>query len=279
MKHSQLCLAVLLLPFFSNAQDDFDPLGTTAREFLLSGEKQIRVQVEWIEVSHERLTKLMSVDRTTQPEGMISSNENRLRREVADLIETDEAKMIDTAIVIARSGNRAKVESVLEFIYPTEYDPPPVPADTKSKSAGEEENEKVKESKKIPEKDKASKPGFPLATAFDVRNLGTTLEVDPVLGADNRTIDLNLAPEIVYQTGFENYGKYTRDGDDTEVKMPKFYMVKVTTQVTAINGEYLLIGVATPKNAGTGEPEFSRKLMIFVKADILVCRLPVEKEE
>src|SRR5207253_3890259 len=41
---------------------------------------------------------------------------------------------------------------------------------------------------------------------FETRNTGVTLEVEPVVGPDGTTIDLNLVPQVVEFEGFINYG-------------------------------------------------------------------------
>ena len=97
--------------------------------------------------------------------------------------------LVTAPSVTARSGQHAKVEVVREFIYPTEYDPPDIPNNI---AAG------------------GGSSAFPVTpanpTAFEERNVGVTLEVDPVIGADGYTIDLNLASEVVEFDGFLNYG-------------------------------------------------------------------------
>ena len=60
-------------------------------------------------------------------------------------------------------------------------------------------------------------------TAFETRNVGVALEVDPVVGADGFPIDLNIAPEIVEFEGFINYespittGGTDANGNPTQV--------------------------------------------------------------
>src|SRR4029079_6626258 len=43
-------------------------------------------------------------------------------------------------------------------------------------------------------------------TAFTMRNVGITLDVEPVIGANNRTVDVNLVPESTEFEGFIDYG-------------------------------------------------------------------------
>jgi hypothetical protein len=50
--------------------------------------------------------------------------------------------------------------------------------------------------------------------------------------------------------------------------MPTMYAVRLNTTVTLANGKPLLAGALTPRN-DQGIPDTSRKLMVFVKADVL----------
>ena len=148
--------------------------------------------------------------------------------------------------VMARSGNRAKIEVIREFIYPTEYDPPEIP-NTFGGTTG------------LVGGGATASGGFPVTpatpTAFEVRNTGVTLEVDPVLGADNFTIDLNLAPEVVEFDGFINYGSPITTTavnglgqiqnvviTENRIEMPVFNTRKVTTQVTIWDGQTVALG-------------------------------------
>lgn len=102
--------------------------------------------------------------------------------------------------VVTKSGNKAVIKVVRNFPYPTEFAPPePPPVSTGAGSAGVVA---------VPTGALISgglvTPTTP--TAFETRDVGVTLEVEPVVGPDNYTIDLNLAPEVVEFEGFINYG-------------------------------------------------------------------------
>ncbi|MBP6603443.1 MAG: hypothetical protein KA250_16630 [Verrucomicrobiales bacterium] len=237
-------------------ETEFNPLG---REVPIEEmEKLLRIQVEWIELDSAEMTRLLQEKDLSHPPLRQSSNAGPLRKSLQLLIEKGEATLVETAIVTACSGQRAKVESIQEFIYPTEYDPPQI---------------------LNPEEGKGSKTLLilPQATAFETRNLGVTLEVDPILGADNRTIDLNLAPEITYLTGTESWGKHTSEGGEVEVKMPNIFTVKTTTQVTMIAGEYAFVSAMTPRDLTSGMTNPKRKIMLFLKTDLVCVGLPLEK--
>src|SRR5438105_14047476 len=78
-----------------------------------------------------------------------------------------------------------------EFRYPTQYTPPQVPTFSSGVGAGAPAPAVVT-------------PTTP--TAFETRNTGVTLEVEPVVGPDGVTVDLNLVPQVVEFEGFINYG-------------------------------------------------------------------------
>jgi len=150
--------------------------------------------------------------------------------------------LLSAPSVMARSGQRAKIEVIREFIYPTEYDPPEIPNQIGSDFGGG-----------------AGGGAFPVTpatpTAFETRNTGVTLEVDPVLGADEFTIDLNLAPEVVEFDGFINYGSPIQTTavnalglvtpviiTENRIEMPVFNTRKVSTQVTIWDGQTVALG-------------------------------------
>lgn len=160
--------------------------------------------------------------------------------------------LLSAPSVMARSGNRATIEVIQEFIYPTEYDPPELPNNVGL-------NNVTQQNLLNPLAPQTTATGFPVTpanpTAFEVRNVGVTLEVDPVLGADNYTIDLNLAPEVVEFEGFVNYGSpITSPAIDAlgqvqnvvitenRIELPIFATRRVTTQVTLWDGQTVALG-------------------------------------
>ncbi|MFZ4777106.1 MAG: Amuc_1098 family type IV pilus outer membrane protein [Terrimicrobiaceae bacterium] len=148
--------------------------------------------------------------------------------------------------VTTKSGNKAVIKVVRNFPYPTEFNPPEPPAtaegDTVVSIVGFTSNGIVT-------------PTTP--TAFETRDLGVTLEVEPVVGPDNYTIDLNLSPEVVEFEGFINYGSpilgptYTALPIPTvsttvltpnTINQPIFSTRKVTTSVSIWDGQTVSLG-------------------------------------
>ena len=220
------------------AQDEFDPLGESELP------KNIRVQVEFIEVPEETMTELLYGPKK-------SGNDTELRDKLQELIKAKKATMLDSQMVTARSGRKSTSESIHEFIYPTEYAPPVV----------------------SPKKDENEKTGIFLfnpatPTAFETRNVGSTLEIEPSIGENEELVELRISPEIIYHTGNEVWTEVTKGEDKHRIGMPNFYTLRIQTGIAVIAGQYSLAAALSPKD-DKGEADFSRKVLIFVKADVL----------
>ncbi|MGB9276620.1 MAG: Amuc_1098 family type IV pilus outer membrane protein [Terrimicrobiaceae bacterium] len=153
--------------------------------------------------------------------------------------------------VTTKSGRKAIVRVAREFPYPTEFSPPEPPPPTTGGNgttvtppAGSFVSQGV------------VTPSTPIA--FETRNLGVTLEVEPIIGPDGYTIDLNLSPEVVEFDGFINYGSPifgpifnpipTPGFIDTAIltqnviNQPIFSTRKVTTSVSIWDGQTVALG-------------------------------------
>ena len=146
--------------------------------------------------------------------------------------------------VLARSGETATIEIIREFIYPTEYEPPELP-NTVGTTGGLGTD--------------GSSGIFPVTpatpTAFETRNTGVTLEIQPTIGANDYVIDLRFAPEIVEFEGFINYGSpITSPATDAfgnatsvtitenRIEMPVFASRRVNTGLTIYDGHTVAVG-------------------------------------
>jgi len=154
--------------------------------------------------------------------------------------------LVSAPKVTTKSGQRATIEIVREFLYPSEYDLPQVQA------AG----------------GTLFTPVVPTTpTAFEMKPVGITLEVEPTVGPDGYTIDLVLAPRVVEFDGFINYGSPINAsvagilavlpgppplvilGPGTEIvatqnviNQPVFSVREVTTQVSVLDGQTVVLG-------------------------------------
>jgi Flp pilus assembly secretin CpaC len=234
-------------PQAQTGEPGFDPLG----EFD-DLPKQVRVQVEFVELAHEQLTELMLG--TEAP-----ANDAALREQVTKLVRDGKATILETLMCVSRTGQKATTESVEEYIYPTEYEP--------AEAAGTIEVNGDSESEAARKLRRDSAIG-PAPTAFETRNLGATLEIEPTLSSDGKIIDLRFVPEIVYHVGNQVWAEWKGEHGNSPIQMPTFYTLRLTTAVTLADGKPILAAALSPKGAD-GAPDFKRKLMVFVRADVV----------
>ncbi len=218
----------------------------TAVDLSAMAPKIVEVQVEFIEMSHKTLTRLMmNDDRKT-------TDATPLRKTIQDMVDKDDANITSTMMLVARSGGMASSESIHEFIYPTEYEYP---------------TSQTKEDGKTTSQPINSAP--PLATAFETRNLGDTMEIEPNIGEDDKYIDLRLVPERVWHTKNTTWQEIKdAKGNITKVQMPSMYTLRTNTLLTCVSGQYHLMAILSPKDEN-GELDPERKTMVFIKCKIL----------
>ena len=217
----------------------------------------IQCQLECVELSHEDMTKLLFLRNQSL------ANATNLRKELQDMVAQNKAKVVDTMIVVAKSGQKATSESIMEYTYATEYEPSEVP-----NSIGVPEKEitpldiKVFDWMRTP----------PTPTSFEPRNCGGNLEVEPSLSPDNKLIDLRFNWEIVDHEGEKAWLEYKDSSDNTyKIEMPKFYVKRVSTSITCVPASYTLVATVDPQNE-KGVRDTSRKWLIFAKCEVQVVR-------
>ena len=157
--------------------------------------------------------------------------------------------------VTTKSGQRAVIEIVREFRYPTQFDPPKIP-DSVGSNFGGGSSILNPLTGLVSNGNSGSFPVTPTTpTGFETRNTGVTLEVEPVVGPDGVTIDLNLVPQVVEFEGFINYGspiQSTSTGPlgipqtnvitPNVINQPIFNSRKVTTSVSVWDGQTVVLG-------------------------------------
>jgi general secretion pathway protein D len=160
--------------------------------------------------------------------------------------------------VTTKSGQRAIIEIVREFRYPTQFQPPQIPQTVGSVRTGDTVAGDI-----LPLGNASNVPVTPTTpTAFETRNTGVMLEVEPVVGPDGVTIDLNLVPQVVEFEGFINYGSPILSPSTTflntltgglitspqnvvtpnVINQPIFSTRKVTTSVSIWDGQTVVLG-------------------------------------
>jgi hypothetical protein len=178
-------------------------------------QKQVGILIEYYEVDHTTSLKLLR-------EYQQQDNANGLLKSMQGT-----ATLRDSTYVITTNGQGVKIESIRETIFPTEYDPPELPQVLTGPIEGNIN---------------LITPVNP--TAYEMRPVGLSVELDPTIRKDGTGIELRFAPEIVEFHGTTEWGK-----DEGLSKQPLFHSMKTNTNINLDFGTTELFGTYTPASA------------------------------
>jgi len=204
--------------------------------------QHVRVSFQYIEVDHPFLTEMLAA----RGKGGAAMHTMTLAQ-----VKDGKAKILETCMVVSRSGQKATVESIRELLYPTEYEPTcqglfgPVPEIQPPPTLRPNE-----------------------FTAFETRNTGVTFEVEPTIGENGHFIDLRFAPEIISLLRFDTWMEHKDRWGEDSYRMPVFETWRVNTSVTLLDGQFEMVSVITPQ-PNKPAPAAPRKILVFVRADVI----------
>ncbi len=262
------------------------PVGSSANFIASTGELVVRNLPEHIELVEIYLSSITSgveksigvtVHVVQGPAGLIRrltresrsfADHTKAWNELQAAAEQGQASIIRTIWGEGRSGQRFKVESGRNHpfnvgAYALSTGEPGAPAPTP------EDNNEGEAAKPQPQPKPILKNSA-MSGEIETRLVGTSLEVDPVLGADNTTIDLNLsfnydyAPPVVSgEAELDANGNLFMDAPSTN-----FHRTEVNSSLIIHSGMIRIIGVWKPE----GTPEFDQADIlqaVLLKADVL----------
>lgn len=143
--------------------------------------------------------------------------------QVLTAIDHNEATLVGYPVIETVDGQRAVSETVIEQRYPTEYRPPNIPMRPGPPPP--------------PSSPGPCKPPIPdvaTPTAFEARNVGVTVELEPHVLQNGDWIRLSLVPQRTVFLNFETFVDV--------VGQPKFFTAKITSTITLRNGGRNLLG-------------------------------------
>lgn len=161
----------------------------------------VGVVVQYIDVKRERWQQWLATNDA-------QLDASPLRKEVETWIAAGDAKLAESSLVMSKSGQRSTVESVKFQYYPTNF----------TDAVGDQA----------------------FADAYDRRNVGVTIDIDPILTRDG-AVELNFAPERVRYSG-ENPPQMEPGVDPGDVRFPVFECQKSYPQLTIDPQEWGLVG-------------------------------------
>lgn len=216
----------------------------TACPLLAEMPQHVRVWTQYVEVPHPTLSGWLNGEKRSGQE---------IHAEAVKLAKGSGAKIIETNMVICRTGQRATIESIREEIYPTEYEPPWLPGSLVRPFPGFDD----------PMKLRANTP-----FAFETRNTGVTLEVEATIGDDESIIELRLIPEIVTRLRLETWMEHVDQWGDASYRMPVYETWRTNTAINLFAGKFELASVITPI-AKLPSPLIPKRVLLFVRADLV----------
>jgi len=227
-----LCISLLLI--FAGS-----PTNVYSEEEPTRGE--VGVFVEYIQLDEPTATKLM---RTYGGDG------TALREKLQQFVDDGKSQIIESSFLLLSSGTTGEVESVTEYFYPTEYQPPNIP----TKVTGDVGEDVI-----------LTTPAFP--ANFDHRNLGNVLKVKAEITGSDKTIKMQVSPGLTDRTGKSVFGKGI-----IETTHPTFFALRTSSNVTVESGKYVLLSVQSPVDPKADElkpkRDLTKRVFIMVRATI-----------
>jgi len=156
-------------------------------------------------------------------------------------VERKEAMLTGCPSAITAEGCRAVAESIVEKRYATEfagviYPESPSPAANAPNAPAPASISAAATQKAI--NDAA------LPTAFETRNLGPTLEIEPRVSPKGDIIYLNLVAQRVELLNFDSFdAARTAEGKVVQIEQPRFFTSKATENIALQTGHRQLIAV------------------------------------
>jgi len=175
--------------------------------------------------------------------GFISGNQFQMV--IQALSQKKSFDLMTEPTALTKSGEQATLEAIRVFPYPIAFDPPTLVSQTNNQANGTGLFV-------VTQNPPAIIPTTP--TDFKRRNVGVRLVIRPQVTADNKTIDLQLVPEVTDFEGFINYGSAILVSNPTDpaappallssnlINQPVFNTRRITTRVQIRDGATVVLG-------------------------------------
>ena len=214
----------LLLTLGARAQDPATPAEPTT--------ETIAVEVQCVTLPRKLATPIIRKLRSPKVE-----NHTQAMGELDALLDQDKAKLLGWPNLTAHSGEKATWDHVEELRYATQWEP------GMSEVSLQENDGNVARV----EREVAGLEASPVASAFDTRNVGLSLNVTPEIqqGGQGVTVHFDLqhvrlkAIDRVILEQTDTAAKRTRK---TIHEQPRFLTMKIVSNVTMPSGDHCLIG-------------------------------------
>jgi hypothetical protein len=209
------------------------------------GPAHVRVTLRVIEVPYAQVLKWT---------GGTPMKGREIHDQAVKLALAGDAEIVETCILICRSGEKSLMESSAEIIYPSVYEPPGsdlMPL-KKPDSAGFRYKRAFETS---------------VMSSFETRKTGTTLEIEPSIGGGNRLVDLRVAFDMVDRASLTTWTEFRDQWGDASVRLPVFESKRLSSAIMLAAGEFELWNTFSPKPLAV--PAVTTRMMVFVRAEVV----------
>jgi hypothetical protein len=204
----------------------------------------VRVDVLMVSVPEAKALSLIPMLRDPT---QIGAAEGKL----LELVAKKEATLEGWPEVTTHSQCRAVSESVVEQRYPIEFEGPACATCLAKTDVPDAERTKFGTSPAERNRELLLQLGGNIPTTFETRNVGATLEVEPVISKDGTAISLHTSPRVVR---FERYAEFpagtSQKGEKLTIPQPIFTSTQVSTELSIRDGERRLIHVGKATLSG-----------------------------
>lgn len=176
-----------------------------------------------------------------------SLTDTQWRKFAGEKVADGTARVVDSLAIVARSGQRTKLENALQLYSPKERELLPFDGNG---------------------------PLFP--KTFEVMSVGSTFEVDPVLGSDEKTLNLNFALRNTQHVGEIPGSRVPNERlQESDVMNPLFREEYVVSQLDLSIGESRLV---TKFDAPSASGKTEEVVLVFIRPDLVKVATSLKPE-
>jgi hypothetical protein len=193
-------------------------------------------------------------------------------RSIEEAVAQGSAKVLRSALITTKSGQQSGYESIIQFVTNTG-----VSYSNSNSSADTAESKKEAGAPSaVAKASVVSQSGNSwLTTSGEIQKVGFDFEIEPTVGADSKTIDLNLASTYDFAPPTQSVSTEPVPEGTRRIAAPsvEFHESEVKLSTTLLSGSTRMISVWKP----SGTPELDGDVLqaLFIRADIV----PVEPTE
>ncbi len=202
-------------------------------------------------------------------ETMSLSDHTAAWKAVEDAEAQGKAKVLRSVWLETKSGQRATSESVIEYSLTTETG---IGGASRTESSSAPKSDDAKSGAVAKATVINGDGSTTISATSEVSPVGLRLEIEPTVGNDNTTLDLNLSFEYDYSPPVQRVITEPPPPQTLRLAAPRteFREAKVSTSITMLSGSTRLLGVWKPE--GNAELDGDVLQAAFLRADIV----PVE---